>query len=413
MISLFEDTASRRDKVSDLLSVLLVSSFTLFSLNTIGAIIMVALVFLIYINYLLSNGGRVRFHLGIFHTYLIIAGLFCFLSAIWAIEPKYAIEKGVTLFEILVAFSLLYEVYKDCSIKRLFMILMWSGFFLSIYAIVFVGIDNLQETLENADRLESSFANINLIGISAASSMLIACYYLFKRNNVLDILFCIPSLLVVAASGSRKALVFLVIGIIVISTNMSKTKRGGIKSNKLLSAIFYCIFIIAIVYLFSKLSIFKGTMARMDGMIASFTGKGEADSSSLIREYFRKIGFEQFLKTPILGIGMGNARILAMQFTGRDCYLHCNYAEIAANGGIVGLVVFYWLYLKLLYSEYRCKANNAEVLLVLLFLMLNLVMDYGMVSYYSKDAIYRIMVFCIHYESLKKINQNPNDLIAD
>ena len=83
-------------------------------------------------------------------------------------------------------------------------------------------------------------------------------------------------------------------------------------------------------------------MERMEGLIALFTGEGVIDSSSNVRSELQEIGFSTMLEHPF-GIGIGCPHILALQKTGYDFYLHCNYAEIAAGGGYIGLnsVLFY------------------------------------------------------------------------
>jgi len=362
-----------------------------------GVYFMVALVLLIFALNAAHSKQPIFTRIGLFHRYMLWISLYCFVSALWAWNPDYAVEKGLTIFELLIAFSLLYECYKNSGVDRLLTIIMWGGFFLSIYTFFFYGIDNLQDTIEEGERLENGFANINTVAMTCSSSIIIAYYLFKKRLNVLDILLCLPCLLVVASSGSRKAFVMLVAGVIALSVFYSNSKKKN--SNKLLTIIGYVFMIIAVSFFIAKSGIFAGTIERMDEMMPSLTGKGEADSSSMIRAYYRYIGFEQFLKTPILGIVL-----LALQHTGRFCYLHCNYAEIAACGGVVGLYIVYWIYFKLIKTELRYIKTDPSAVMMLIFLFMNLIMDYGSVSYYGKETYFMFMIFCIHYDSLKSRN---------
>ena len=100
---------------------------------------------------------------------------------------------------------------------------------------------------------------------------------------------------------------------------------------------------------------------------------------------------------------MGNPRLLALQYTGNDCYLHCNYAEVAAGGGVIGLALVYWIYVKLWKAEYSVRHTDPYASIMLLLIFLNLILDYGQVSYYSKSNLFVLLILCIHYESIRRI----------
>lgn len=215
-------------------------------------------------------------------------------------------------------------------------------------------------------------------------------------------IMCIPCLLIVAGSGSRKAFVMLILGIVLLTLFKSDTGKKTKGIPKLFMILFSLATLSIIVFFVARSGVFGGTLDRMDGMIASLTGKGDIDSSTMLRAYYREIGFHQFLETPIIGIGMGNARVLALRYSGYDCYLHCNYAEVAASGGLIGLFLIYWIYIKLIRYEIRLYKYDSMAMIMLIFLVLNLILDYGKVSYYNKDTYFMIMVFCLHYESLRR-----------
>lgn len=390
------------ETVEDLFTALLYLSFIVFSTNSYGVFYMIGLVIIILFLHCLSGKFKFSFHVGLFHIYVLLIAIYCLLSGFWAQQSIYAIEKGLTLLELLIVFSILYEVYYN-SPERLLKCIMWAGFLLSIYTVLYVGIDNLSDTIEDEGRLENSFANINAIGMCCSTSVLLVVYFERIKKNILYILFCIPSIIIIAGTGSRKAFVMLVLGILIILFLQQSEKKIHISSGEKIFSIL-SVFIVgcALFYVISKTGIFQGTLSRMDGLLASITGKGSADSSSIIREYYRVLGFKQFLKTPILGMGMGNPRLLALHYTGNDCYLHCNYAEVAAGGGIVGLFFVYWIYFPLWKTEYRKCKTDRYAAIMLVFIILNLILDYGQVSYYSKSNLFLIMALCVHYESIRR-----------
>lgn len=183
MISLFPKTLPASEKVKDLLTMLLYASFIIFSTDTMGVVYMVGLICLIYIIHGCANGFSFPLHFEMFHKYMLWISLFCLLSATWAFNSEYAIEKGITILELFIAFTLLYEVYYNCSISRLLTIIMWSGFLLSVYVTLFVGVENLRDTIDEAGRLENSFANVNVIGMCCSISILIV-YNSWQKQRI-------------------------------------------------------------------------------------------------------------------------------------------------------------------------------------------------------------------------------------
>lgn len=402
MMNIFSSNkASFVDFVSDVLMTFLYMSFIIFSIDINGVYIMIATTILIVaINMLKQNS--LNFHIGTFHAYMLIFALYSIISSLWARDSAYAIEKGVTLLELLVVFSLLYACYYKASIERLLKIIMWAGLILGIYTVIFVGVDTLRETLQDEGRLENSFANINVIGMACCSSIIIALYFFKREKNKINLAFCIPSLFVVAGSGSRKALVMLILGILFIFLYQNKDKGSKFKFRKIIISL---IALVVVFYIAAESGLFAGSLNRFDGLIASFTGEGEVDSSSALRSFYRLLGFTQLLKTPFLGMGMGNARLLAYASTGHDCYLHCNYAELAANGGVIGLILYYWIYIPILKKEWSASKYNFIAPLILVIVIIQLVMDYGAVTYYSKTTYFLLMVVMLHLNELKKIKQ--------
>jgi O-antigen ligase len=140
----------------------------------------------------------------------------------------------------------------------------------------------------------------------------------------------------------------------------------------------------------------------MDGMIASLQGDdSHTDNSSRLRALFRDIGWAQLAKTPFFGIGISNACILAARYAYRT-YLHCNYAELAADGGLVGLFIYYIPYLYILIVEAKNIKKDPNSIIIIILVLLNLILDYGRVSYYSKDTYFLFMIYTIHIEHLRR-----------
>lgn len=89
----------------------------------------------------------------------------------------------------------------------------------------------------------------------------------------------------------------------------------------------------------------------MEGLLAMVTGNGEIDHSAQVRQDMFKLGISIFKDNPIFGIGMGQCSYLYTKYIGHDCYLHNNYAELLANGGVVGTYLFYRIYLSVIKTK--------------------------------------------------------------
>lgn len=241
--------------------------------------------------------------------------------------------------------------------------------------------------------MESDFANINNVAMAAAFSLVINCYFcLYKKWNI-SILLALPSILVVFASGTRKAVFMIIAGlfILVIVKQILRSKNAWGLMLRVVMAIFAMIlFFVAI----SHLEVAQGIMERMEGLIALFTGEGVIDSSSNVRSELQEIGFSTMLEHPF-GIGIGCPHILALQKTGYDFYLHCNYAEIAAGGGILGLIVFYSIYFHFSKLRFYLKEDSIAIVLLALVVVM-LVKDYGAVTYSYKDNYLLFVIICLY-----------------
>lgn len=213
----------------------------------------------------------------------------------------------------------------------------------------------------------------------------------------------IPAIVLIGLSGSRKTLVLAAAGFVILVM-----KRFGSK-NIAKTVIQWSLLGVLILVLFRfllTLPIFEAVKARMVGLIAMVTGVGEVDHSTWLRQQYIALGLEQFWKTPLLGIGIDNARFLVETALGRRTYLHSNYVELLADGGIVGFFCYYAMYLYPLWIFYRYRRDRDPYLILCVVLMLLfLVMDYGLVSYYSKSTYFYLSMLFLEARFLSDGNR--------
>lgn len=395
------------EKVIWLMTTFLVASFSIFDNNAYISLIIVAITVLILLLDSFTNNHKISIKLSKFHLWGFIFAAYCLLSSLWAVNPGYSFSKGLTIIQIIVCMSVLYNHYcKDFKLKPLLSILEYSGYMIALYYISFFGLSSIKSSLFLGSRVENAFANANTIGMACAMSLIISIYTVLYKNRKIIVKFplIVLTLLIVAATASRKALVMIIIGVLLLflfkyaSRNIIITILKSLLICGLLGIIFIALL---------SLPIFDGLNHRMEGLIAAITGTGGVDNSTYLRQTFIKIGLEQFLETPFFGIGIDNARLLLLQHFGYTTYLHNNYVELLASGGIVGASLFYSIYA---YIIYRLRSNwsnySSEKIAVLILIFLMLAMDFGAVSYYSKGTYFYIMMFFlfIKYNTRRRRN---------
>lgn len=360
-----------------------------------GAAVIASLVLAIGAIAVAQDGLRIDFRIGTYHKLMLAFGGYCLLSSIWAWAPSDALGKGVTIIELLVFVSLMYMYYaKRESVRPLVSAAMWAGFILALYAIYSYGPSAVLSSISSGERLENSYSNINSIGMVSAMSIIIAAYFAFAEGLRPSLVLTLPCLLMVAAGGSRKALVMTVLGVALVIARETSRK-------KFTTALFVLLSVAVIGSVASALvaatGLFDASLGRMDGLVALITGEGKVDHSAWLRSQMVEIGLRQFFDTPLLGIGIGCPHILAASQLSFDAYLHNNYVELLAGGGVVGFALYYSMYAFPLARLWRKRGDGDPLsTVVLTMLLVLLVMDVGAVSYYSKVTYVYLMIAFLH-----------------
>lgn len=382
------------ERIIWVLTVILLLSFTVLDTSQYISIILLGVTGCIFVLDFTFNDFKSKVIFSLYHIWGISFAVFCLLSSLWANNSEFAVSKGITILQILICMSVLYNHYsRNFDENLLLSCIEYAGYALAIYTVFFYGIGFIKQGLAAGVRLDNEFANVNSIGIACANAIIVSAYYIICENKktIFKFPFMLISLIIVAASGSRKAVVVLIIGITCLylfkyaSKNIVKTL---LKFSIILSILVMFFSIVLSMQMFDSLNY------RMEGLIALVTGTGTIDHSTWLRQQFLKIGLEQFFETPFFGIGIDNARLLLLQHVGFITYLHNNYVELLASGGIVGTSIFYSIYI---YVIYKLKLNwslySEGKIAILLLILLQLAMDFGSVSYYSKDTYFYIMMF--------------------
>lgn len=383
------------DKMIWLGTLFLFCSFYIFSTSSYSRFILLFITAAIACLLLVKNSGRVPLYWHSFHTCVFVFAFFCFLSYMWSISPTETLIKTSTILQLLICMSVLYiHFVRQKSITPLLDIIMWGGYLLTLFAFWFYGIDTIKRVVLSAGRLDNTFSNVNNIGMLAALSAVITISKILFGKFKAYYLLALANILLVAACGSRKALVLFIVG-----TGAVVFLRYSAK-NWIVSLLRYAVLGVILVVAFKlllELPIFDGVNRRMEMLFNLYLNTGEkVGNSAFLRDLMVHAGWQQFLHTPVLGTGIASSGDLLLNVVGWRTYFHNNYIELLATGGIVGTLSYYLMLFVpafKLWQQRYCKDKDTWLCLIIIGLLL--MMDWGSVSYSSKSTYFYIMMLFI------------------
>ena len=334
-----------------------------------------------------------------FFSFLVI----CFLSCIWALNSDYAISKTLTLLQIFV-FAILLHTYIKQENKT--DVILWGvcigGCALALYTLYFYGVTNYIQAALSGNRMGADLANVNTIANLELFPIVILFWCIYYKKKLIAIFPLMLCLIVALGTGSRKVVACIAIGILLLYV----LKGQGLK--KLRSIIFAILVFIAI-YMIIQLPGLEALKAEVDSLVNLFTRENSFTNSDMHRIELIKLGINAFFDSPLLGIGIGNTRLVVLQNMGFDYYLHNNYLEILASVGVLGAIPYYymWFYpLKKHMGELRTQRDREP--LIVSILVTALVLQMGQVLYYDKIMFFVIL---FAFASLENMCIKENDFV--
>jgi len=183
-------------------------------------------------------------------------------------------------------------------------------------------------------------------------------------------------------TGSRKTLVVLSIAICLVTMRQTKP------ASRWFCIVFTVLLTIAI-FCVAGPKIWKSagsinTVVRMERLLGGGTGEEETIRFEMMAE-----AIQIWIKSPLIGHGAAQFNVIS----GYGSYSHCNYTELLANLGIIGFVLYYAFHGLLFYrafGEWRCHRSYSQLSAIVLLILL-LVLDVGMVTYYITKVNWLIL----------------------
>lgn len=231
--------------------------------------------------------------------------------------------------------------------------------------------------------------NANDVGLGMAFAMLFSLFLARNRRQPLYYVLSAAFIAVALFSGSRKAAMLCIVGLILV---MAFSYRGAKGAAVTLVAIVTALGIYWAVMNVPELYNVLGR--RIEGFLIN----GWSDRSSLEREWYREYAKGMFLNKPLLGYGFNGflTQMQAINYS-RQAYSHCNQWELLADLGLIGFCFYYGVFVRMGASFVKgLRAKREDAFFGIVFLVLIFVFDYGYVSFISPDTyIYLVLLYCL------------------
>ncbi len=334
-------------------------------------------------------------------TVRFLLGIMIEVSLLWIdvpIAPSYAHR---FLTSVVIAFVIGNLVYTEKDIKMIMFSYCLAGAFLSLNFFITYGeeIFTLAQKAQVAERLGWEYGNLNTIAQRCVFSFIICSYYLFFDKEIgkwripaiLDVVICF---FVILFTGSRKALIVVIVAVSIMFWQYSKTKSPITRIKYILiGAILIFLMIIIII----NVPIFAGYKERFIVLFETIIGSSSEDSvSDLKRIRYITEGFKFFSDNIIFG---GGGICYSYQLFGT--YAHNNYIEMLVNFGITGFLVYYWGYIVIFINIIKSKSEDELNMLFLSLMCAILVIETGGVTYYNR-------YICIMLSAITAYLKNKN-----
>lgn len=347
----------------------------------LNSLMLYAFVFLGLANLVLNKG------LVLDNIYVIWYALFCFLSLIWMFIGKLYWPNSQTmdtLYAMIVmlllaaAFSQFLDTRAD--IKKV-------GYAYLVGAVWLFIILAATGQLNAEERLGTSLmGNANKFAMMYMSAIVYALWMALNSKNKLEkilvwaaIIACFYALLL---SGGRKYILTPVIALYIMLL-LRRDKKG--KNHAIWYTTVILVLLIGVYWLITTNEVLYNSVGyRMEQMLNIASGEGETDTGDIMRQKMINLAVTQGFNSPIWGHGFDTFKYLGAQELNRMAYSHNNWTELWYNYGLIGLIAYYWLYVRLLKLFWKRRKSCPDLAIFAIAGVISVfVLEVGVVSYYS------------------------------
>ncbi len=334
----------------------------------------------------LLHDKRLVVHQEIIWLTLFVCFGFCSLS--WSQTPAYTLTRAITLLELLI-FLVLFVSYLDKTDDINFILTGLENMsnVIAIYTIYRYGISGLRMILlASGQRVGGEFVNENTLGLFLTTGIIVTLFKAICFGDTKRLLLAIIPFGVSLMTASRKVILIIPTAIFIIFFMKMKAERSV--SNKMKTILILTLVLVIGIYILQT-PLANTLKIRLSTMVGR---NSYLDNSARNRYRMMDLGIDVFRHYPIIGVGLNGSLAYA-----NGTYLHSNYIELLATGGVIGTLIYYAYYI---YVFNRLRKEKTEKIaswknIGVLFLVICLVTDAGAVTYFSKPQYVYFVIFSI------------------
>lgn len=325
--------------------------------------------FCLFLYILILGIEKIKLGIGFYWYFFFVA--FCLFSLTYTvnnINPDFVYIRIITYLVLL--FLVIPFMRKEDNIKKVIKGFFWGGLLGISY--VFIKQYNLIGVRRLGGGLYGSCVEFGMVGNLAMMSFL-----LINKNNrkhkIINILVFTYLTLAIALSGTRKAMLMILLMLLFMQLF---DKRKTLPRRIIVLSLLAMTSLITLYVLLNNEYLYKFIGNRIESGFNSVVGK-EEDESLEERSTFKNLAIQIFKERPIFGWGMHGfamknyyAHNKARYFL---LYSHDGFLEILSCYGVIGFVLFYWIfvyifvnYKKLLYSDVSIFLFSYMIIILLM-----------------------------------------------
>ena len=154
---------------------------------------------------------------------------------------------------------------------------------------------------------------------------------------------------------------------------------------------------------------------RLASSLNLFRDSEATDGSAQLRYDMIITGLKQSKQHPVLGWGLANSRAVNALYLGYSTYSHCDYIEIMLNGGLLGFLLYYTIFWKML-KEYinllKKDSSDSVVFISMLIMILFLIFNMAAVTYYGSISTFVYFVMWISVLEIRR-RDGKNEVLSE
>lgn len=317
-----------------------------------------------------------------YYIWSIVFMLYSVVSIFWAVNSQTAMSTSLSLFYVIVA-NVVVAYATDRKPDLLWSIIkasIWGAFFHGARIYCLYG-----PTVYFSSRGGSGVENAVVLGyvapIAAILSFILVNENKTNKKEIYKIL-CVMNIIFAILTGSKKSLLY--IGLFFVVYFILKTKNPLFVVSRIMMAIAA---VAVAAYLVMKIPFLYDLVGyRFETMIGGFLGES-TDASTSFRLKLVTWGMEWFSEKPVWGHGIGCFKYLvgSTYDTWRGLegiHAHNNYVELLVDGGVIGTVLYYSLYVGIIVRMLKLHGKRQPAIRDAVCLIVSLAInEYGQTAF--------------------------------